>query len=226
MILSLVIGDGCLHYRKRTRKSGIVKIYGALTIDHGIKQSDYIKWKAELLESILGRKVNVRVGHNGNSIQLSVCMKRFRSWRKFCYPNEKKDISKILPFINNPEFALAVWLMDDGYCEPSFSKLASGKKKLYGARFRIFTCSETLKTHDYIVDWFKEKFDVNLKILFQKSTKRNKSYPFLKFNQADTLKVWPKIREFILQFKSMQYKFRHVEAIYQKRMSQRVPSEN
>lgn len=214
MVLSLVLGDGCLHYIKNNGK-----LYGGLTIDHGIEQSDYQKWKAELLSNILNRNVKVRTGHKGKSVQISVCMKRFKAWRKFCYPGGKKDVSKILRFINNPEFAFAVWLMDDGYCEPSFSKLADGSKKNYGARFRIFSCETSFENQPNLIDWFNKNLEVNPKVLIQKT--KGKSYPYLKFNQNDTLFLWEKVREFILQFKSMRYKFRHIESIYQKRMAQR-----
>lgn len=213
MILSLVLGDGCLHYIKYTNGMS-----GALTIDHGVKQADYQAWKAKLLSEILDRKVRVRNGHNGKSVQVSVCMKRFRSWRKFCYPNNKKDILKILKFINNPEFAIAVWLMDDGYVESSFSKLADGTKKNYGARFRIFTCETPIDRQQEIIDWFTENLDVTPKMKIQKNNKKKTEYPFLKFTQADSLKIWGQIREFVLQFKSMQYKFRYIEQIYQQRI--------
>lgn len=215
MILSLVLGDGCLHYIKTNGK-----YYGGLTIDHGIDQNDYCKWKAELLTNITNRNVKVRTGHKGKSIQISVAMKRFKVWRKFLYPNGKKDISKILKFINNPKFAIAVWLMDDGYVEPSFTN-----KKLYSASFRIFTCETPVEGQEELIKWFNRELGLSqVKVRYIKKKKTNKTYPFLKINTEDSLKLWGEIREFVLQFKSMQYKFRHIESIYQKRMAQRKAS--
>lgn len=214
MVLSLVVGDGCLHYIKNNGR-----LYGAMTIDHGLAQSDYQKWKAELLSHILQRNVKVRTAHKGKSVQISVCMKRFKAWRKFCYPNGKKDVSKILRFINNPQFMVAVWLMDDGYCEPSFSKLADGTKKLYGCRFRIFSCETPIEEHHKLVDWFYDNLKVEAKVKIQRT--RGKEYPFIKFGQTDSLKLWEEVREFILQFKSMRHKFRHMEQTYQYRIKQR-----
>lgn len=218
LILSTILGDGCLHYIKQNGK-----LYGGITIDHGIEQADYVAWKAKILSGILEREVKVRTGHKGKSVQISFCMKRMRSWRKFCYPSGKKDLSKILPFIKHPEFALALWLMDDGYVEPSFSKLSDGTKKNYGARFRIFTNSETLATHEFMVKWFQDNFDVTPKILNHFNKKTNKYYPLLKFTQADSLKIWEIIRIDILKIKSMNYKFRHIEEIYQRKLLQRIP---
>lgn len=214
MILSLVIGDGCLFTMKRGKK-----LYGGLTIDHGIEQSDYQTWKAQLLSQITGRNVRLRTGHKGKSVQISVCMKRFRSWRKFCYPNGKKDVNKILKFINNPTFALAVWLMDDGYVDAKQNK---SKSKTYSARFRIFNCETPFERHVELIQWFKENFNVEPRIKELKKNKKGKSYPFMAFTTKDSLILWKEIREFVFQFKSMRHKFRHIEHIYQKRMLQCV----
>jgi hypothetical protein len=214
MVLSLCIGDGCLFYHKRGAKR-----YGGFSVEHGIKQKDYLQWKADLLSKITGRKVKCRVSKNGNAIQLSVCMKRFAAWRKWLYPNGKKDISRILKYIDNPEFCLAVWLMDDGYVEPSISKLADGSKKLYGARFRIFSCETPVEKQPELIKWLEDNLGITAKVHFMKRNYKDENDPFLKINQQDSLKIWEKIREFVLQFDSMKYKFRHIEEIYQKRMS-------
>ena len=214
MILSLVVGDGCLSVVKWGNGT-----MGKLTIDHGIKQSDYQKWKAELLSNILDKRIKVSTGHKGKSIQIQLYHRRFKAWRKFCYPNGKKDVTKIIKYINNPWFFVAVWLMDDGYCESSISKLADGSKRNYGARFRIFSCETPLEKQDDLINWFQENTETVPKVKIQKNKKTKKSYPFLKFTQEDSLKIWKEIREFVLQFKSMRYKFRYIEQIYQKKLS-------
>lgn len=208
IILMMLLGDGNLH----TDKNG----YARFSVDHGLSQSDYIAWKAKLTEQACDRSINLRTGHKGNSIQFQVSMKRFRAWYKFTYPNRKKDLAKIIKFIRQPELALAIWLMDDGYVEPSQDKRYPDK--LYGAILRIFTCDQSMETQQVLIQWFKDIFDVTPRILYTK--KKDVKYPFLKFNQVDSLKLWKIIREFILQFKSMQYKFRHIEQIYQSRCLQ------
>jgi len=211
LLLSLVLGDGCLHYIKNNGK-----LYGGLTIDHGLKQSDYQSWKAKLISDILDRNVKVRTGHKGKSVQLSVCWKRFKAWRKFCYPNGRKSLPKILKFIRHPEFAFAVLLMDDGYVEPNISKLKDGTKKVYGARFRVFLCSQTEEEVQQIQKWIKDNLGLDSKIKWSKD--RKCYYPFIKLTQKNSLAFWGEMREFILQFKSMQYKFRHIEHIYQSKV--------
>jgi hypothetical protein len=201
-ILSFVLGDGCLHYTSN-------KVSGSLTINHGVKQADYQSWKAAIISQFVGRDIKVRSGHKGKSVQISVAFKRFKAWRKWLYPNGKKDITRILKHLYNPTFAATVWLMDDGYVESSFSKLASGDNHLYGAAFRIFTCAVPEENQQIIIDWFTENLEVTPWVRFQ--TRKGVKYPFLKFSVKDSLKLWEQIREFVLGFKSMQYKFRHME---------------
>jgi len=219
LLLSFILGDGCLHNTSNNNS-------GSITIDHGLAQTDYVTWKAQIVSKLTDRQVNIRNGHKGKSVQFSVTFKKFKAWRKFCYPNGKKAFTRILPFIMHPEFALAIWLMDDGYVEPSISKLADGSKKNYGARFRIFTESQPIDDHEYFVKWFEDNLNVKPMIKTYYCKKRQKSCPFLKFNQADSLKIWERIREVVLALKSMQYKFRHIEQIYQYKLSQRTPNES
>lgn len=220
MCLMLLLGDGNLHTwtDKKSRS------YCRLTIDHGISQSDYQKWKAELLSFIFEKSVNARSGHKGKSIQVSITARRLKAWKKFTYPNNKKDLARILPFITNPEMAMAIWLMDDGYVESSITKTSHGEKVNNGARFRLFTCDQMMDTQEYIVKWLNQNFGVNVKITSCFSKKQNKSYPFIKFNGQDSLIIWEKIRGFVLQFDSMKYKFRYIEQMFQKKLSQRTPS--
>jgi hypothetical protein len=211
--LAMILGDGCLHLTSN-------KASGAITIDHGLDQVDYLTWKASLLSDIFNRNVRVRSGHRGKSVQVSIADRRLRSWRKFCYPGGKKSLIKTLRLIHTElDKTLAIWLMDDGYVESSFTK-----NKNYSASLRLFTCSEPFEGQELIVDWFKSKFNVSPKIktLTKKST--GKTYLFLKINSGDSLIIWERIRETVLQFKSMQYKFRYLEEIYQKRLPQRTPS--
>lgn len=218
LFLCTLIGDGCLHIDNRG--------YGRYNIVHGVTQSDYQTWKAQLLSEVFSKPLKLYSGHKGKSIQIQMCMKRFRAWYKIFYKNKIKDIPKILKFIRHPELALILLLMDDGYAEPSFSKLATGEKKLYGARFRIFLCDQTETQLIDIIAWLKHNFQIEAKIQYQLSSKQNKRYPFLKINQKDSLRIWKLIRVFVLRFKSMKYKFRHIESTYQSRNLQPQPNES
>jgi hypothetical protein len=215
LLLSLVIGDGCLHYIRSGKKK-----YGAITIAHSTAQADYIAWKAGLIGSILGRQVNLRKTPNQQGyknaselIQISTSWIRFKAWRKFVYPNGKKDKSRILRFITNPDFLIAVWLMDDGYVE---GKIDKKYQKCYNANLRIFICDQSPESCEKIKRWIEDQYGFEIKLKF--TTKDGKKYPFLKLGTAGSEKIWKQIREFVLQFKSMQHKFRFLEMRYQHKL--------
>lgn len=217
MLLSLVIGDGCLHIIKWKHRT-----YGGLHIGHSSDQADYIAWKANLVSSIVGRPIKLRTGKNNGFvgyeskplIQFQTTWIRFKAWRKFIYPNGKKDKSKILRFINNPEFLISIWLMDDGYVE---GKIDKKYNKCFSASLRIFISDQRLESCLIIQDWLRKNFNFETILKYQKS--KEKIHPFLKINAIDSLLLWDKIRKFILQFKSMQHKFRFLEMRYQYKKS-------
>lgn len=215
IVLSMCLGDGCLAYTSNRRSA-------TLTIGHGLSQTDYLELKRQYLSLIWQRDIKIRTQGNGTAVQLSICVKRFKAWRKFIYKDGKKDVALILPFIINPERALAFWLMDDGYCEVSTHKQKNGENSFYGGGLRLYTCDQTLQTHEIIKDWFYKNFDVSPIVKIQNDNKHNKAYPFLKFTQSDSLKIWEKIRQFILSIDSMKHKFRYMEQTYQKKLSQRT----
>jgi len=219
IVMSLLLGDGCIHVDKRG--------YGYLKLCHGSKQRDYIQWKARLLSGMYDRDVKCLPCKDGRAYQIQLSNNRFKAWYKFVYKNKMKDITLALRYIRHPELAIAIWLMDDGYVEPSISRLANGEKRLYGARFRLFTCSFPDERQHEIISWLQDNLDINSKVHYQKRGKTSyvpegKPYPFLKFNSSDSLKLWVIIREFVLQFDSMKYKFRHIEEIYQRKLAQRM----
>jgi len=219
LVFSLLLGDGSIGvYETDNFKTG------RLTIDHGISQRDYQEWKAQQLSLVFNQQVKTRFGHRGKSIQLMVRNKKIKVWHKFTYPNNRKSIPRLLKWINDPKLAIALWLMDDGYCEPSITKLADGTKKNYGARFRIFTATQTDEEMNNIKAWLDNNFQINCTIKKHLDSRQQKYYPLIKINGTDTLKIWEQIREFVLQFKSMQYKFRYVEQLYQSRNTQRTPT--
>lgn len=213
LLLSMVLGDGCLYIHKRGHKS-----YGAINITHCLAQLDYLTWKRDLVATCIDRQLNIRHFDNtrgiGNKISKQACVAttwiRFKAWRKFCYPNGKKDKSKILKYIIHPEIALAIWLMDDGYVE---GKLDKKSNKCYSACFRIFVCDQSDAQIYDIQEWLIDKFGVNSKVALQKT--RAKQYPFIKFSARDSMILWEVIRPLVLRFESMRHKFRFMEIRYQ-----------
>ena len=90
ILIALVIGDGTL--RKPNR--GSVQ----LEIGHSIKQKEYIKYKSDLLHSILGgNKPNLhyRVSNMGTkTVRIFKTHRYFRVIRRWLYKDNKKVISR------------------------------------------------------------------------------------------------------------------------------------
>lgn len=212
ILLALILGDGCLHNSSPSQKNKM----GYISIKHGIKQADYLNWKARLLNYATNRIVNI---HNTNSyvkaldknypqVKVQIGMKRMRAWRKFCYPNNKKSLNRILPFIHHKELALALWFMDDGTVGTARAnrkdptRVCSGLVLYLGDIFREDAFAAKI--------WFENNFDVKPKLKWQKFKYKNstRTYPELRFTVQDALKIWYIISPIVNNIESMKYKFR------------------
>lgn len=217
IMVSLLLGDGCL-YRSGKKNSVYFQII------HGDSQADYISWKRDLINLTVPDcrvKIKSSIVYTNNKPfvrhKIALSRTRFRAWKKFFYPGGKKDISKMLRFIRHPELALAIWLMDDG--------TVNYTKNKNNACLRLHTDSEKIESVQKCIDYLNTTFNFNLKLYMRKHGAKNnfKQYPIIRFNTQDSLTAWKIIREFVLKFKSMQHKFRHLELKYQKSILQRVP---
>lgn len=207
-IIALSLGDGCLHIRHRRYGK---RHYGSMTIQHSEKQYDFLSWKARLLSDLFERNIKTRWISTNNKYQLSVTEGRLAALRKHFYPNGKKDVTKMFYYLHNAKWAFAIWLMDCGSCET-----ASNNKLGKSSRFRLFTCSYSLPQQEKIVEWINETWGINsTKICSQYNTKQNATWLYLKISSEDSIKIWKEIRNFVLYFDSMKYKFRFIEAYFQ-----------
>lgn len=156
-ILGCVIGDG--HLRKR---DGNV----SLSITHCAKQREYLEWKVLKLSSALnnGRVANIREVDNNGYVGFSweKGHKYLRILYKWFYKNKTKSISRyLLNFLT--EEAIAVWYMDDGSL--------SYKKRDGEIHAREFTLNTylSLEENQIIVDYFKEAWSIEFKIVKSKN---------------------------------------------------------
>lgn len=206
LFLSMVLGDGNLSVRKTSSKSD--KKYGYFSVCHSSKQGDYLEWKRQMIAVALGRKVNLQsTGTTHDTKQIQVCWRRFKAWYGVCYPNRKKSTPSILKWIKNPYLALAIWLMDDGYVESSGNQ----GEKHYPCRFRLYNLMDTYEDQLKTIEWFKS-LGLTAKVVRYKGKTCQQWY--IKVDAASSMKIWKEIRPFVLQFKSMQYKFRKIESYY------------
>lgn len=215
IILSLVIGDGCLYFTN----TGQRVTSGGLTIKHGMQQEDYLRWKAEIISKVLDRDVVV---HNKTSyvkatdksygqVGIMVQAKRFKAWRIFLYPNGKKNISKFLKFLRHPGFAAAVWLMDDGSCTAG-PRTRTDMTRTHFSGLILYVCDQTKESCEEILEWFDVNFGVKGTLKWQKQKYKGeiRIYPKITFTVQESLKLWPYIKEYVMQCPSMVHKFRFI----------------
>lgn len=183
LLLALCIGDGYL-YKDRN----------CLSIGHGQLQKDYLQHKADLLSSLLYKKVKIystisKLGYE--SWRLKVSHKYFRFIRERLYKNNEKVISeKILSKLDNKCFAY--WYMDDGSL---YSKKKAGKVHAY--EMVLSTCCP-IEQASIILNWLEERFDV------KGTLKKDKQWYSIRFGTKAAKIIAEAIKPYIIE--SMLYK--------------------
>lgn len=212
LLLSTILGDGCLHRSGPAQRNKM----GYISIKHGHKQKDYLEWKAKLLSLVKGDVVNVRptksyvkaLDKTYDQYVIQFGMKRMRSWRRFCYPNNIKSFEKILPFINTPKLAAALWLMDDGTGSTGIAIKGTNIRVCTG--FVLFLGTATKQDAESAQLWFKDTFNVTPRIRYQKVLYKSSErfYPELRFTVQDSITMWKNIKNIVKLIPSMSYKFK------------------
>lgn len=109
------------------------------------------------------------------------------------YQNRKKTIYNVFDDLN--EISLAYWIMDNGYIDIYY--LRDGTEKWL---YRIATYCFTEAEHDFMIQKFKEKFDLDCTKEFDKT----KNVWSIHFNRESSEKLANMIAPYILR--SMEYK--------------------
>jgi hypothetical protein len=207
-IFSLALGDGSL-FKNICKTPKRTYTYGRFAVSHCDAQKDLVEWKARILSEVTGKNVKVRTflctsGFSAGKYkhEARVQWRRFKAWHKFSYPNNKKDNARMLRWIDDPVFAAAVWLMDDG--------AAQGQKD-YRPHFNLYTCDQTDESQNVIIEWFDKNLHVRPGLRRSWHKKRQKYYPHLWFSCDDSETLWNQIRHIVLPIKSMSRKFAVME---------------
>ncbi len=158
ILIGMILGDGCLQKRVDKRCN---YTQNSISIKHCIKQKEYLEHKALLLQKIFGgEKPNIREINNSGypGCVLQKTDKYFRILYKLLYPNKKKTITrKALDYLNLQ--GIALWYMDDGSLT---ARKRNGKIHAYELVISTYISKEE---NQIIVDYFKEKWDINFKIV-------------------------------------------------------------
>ncbi|MDD5760835.1 MAG: hypothetical protein PHF45_02195 [Candidatus Pacebacteria bacterium] len=146
IIVGTLLGDGLL---ERNGK------YVRLSIDHSIKQKEYLWWKYNELKTLVPSKPRIIKSYHSReqkeykrlhfatySLDLFEC-----HWDAF-YTNSKKTISNFINTWLRDPLSLAVWYMDDGSKRSDCNAL------------RISTDSFSLPEQKILQNVLKENFDI------------------------------------------------------------------
>lgn len=197
------MGDGWLGLQ---RKKSV-----HLRIGHSDKQYEWLKWKADKINSILGieKRVlgpyNVKDSKGRQHKHYLYCVDNhalFSPWFDRWYePRQKKKTrKKITPdFLEKMDLqALAILWCDDGSMwagdRVRKTKLKSGIIKEYPYKYSsgsIATCSFTTEENKMIIDWIEGLTRVKPRI----GTSRG--YELLQFNQSDLREFIPQIADYV-----------------------------
>lgn len=197
-----LIGDGHLYEKFITNG-----ISPCLTLEHSVNQKDYLIFKKFLLEKEFdsnGISVHQRPNRPMVSARIS-SRKLLKGFRAEFYPNNKKDIVKLVNSIESEFYSLllAIWFGDDGCV------YASTKSKKRYPRLSIASCDNQEQT-EKMVKWFTVNFGVKPFIKIQKSGfSEDKKHSLISFNVDDSKKLFSIFWEILKDIPSMQYKFRY-----------------
>lgn len=184
VLLGTLLGDASLSWPRN--KDGVKYGRGPrLKISHSAKQKDYARWKSETI-SRLGFSFSFGIGRNKLSTEdqhsyQSQTSELLAEVYKELYPEDKKTITKNL-LAQLDEEALAYWLMDD----------VSGNSEQRGLRkdhvYRWATCCFSLEENLLIVEWLKERWDLNATVE-STSNQSGKSYPCIELDMDSSRRL-------------------------------------
>lgn len=180
ILAGCILGDGYIYPK------------GAIQIEQGIGQKDYLLWKFRQLKNLVSVQPRLvarkrRDGSVGQSCRF-VLKQYFRPWRKMFYPNGKKVINDEVLNLITP-LSLAVWYMDDGCKKNNYTLVISTDS---------FSKNSVCKLRKLL----KNKWNVKTRIKIKKYGK--KKYERLTIGSYDLVTFINLIRPYIIP--SMLYK--------------------
>ena len=205
LLIALTLGDGSLIEQKKFKPQSKRNV--VLEVQHGYKQLEYLKWKADLCRKVTGTLCNIKKKIYKNKIINGVKRedsygykfisghRYFKVLRKWLYPNNIKQLQKkYLKYLDLQ--GIAIWYMDDG-------STYIDKRKFYykfqgSCEFSLCTPKEEAEE---VIKYFKEYWDLN----FYLHKCKNDQYKIRCYNE-EAIKFINMIKPFVPQ--CMEYKVR------------------
>lgn len=222
LLIALVLGDGSLIEQKKYKPESKRNV--VLEIQHGYKQEEYIKWKAELCRKATGTLCNVKRKEYKNKIINGIKLedsygfrfcsghRYFKVLRKWLYPNNKKTFSiKYLKYLN--ALGIAIWYFDDG--STYINKSRKFNKFQGSCEFSLYCCKEEAEE---VIKYFKLYWNLN----FYLHKRKENQYNIRCYNE-EAIKFINIIKPYAI--KNMLYKVTIPECYVQEREASQVDDE-
>lgn len=185
-VVGTVLGDSSL-----VRKSITHTAY--FKCSHCKEQIQLIKFKEKILQQIHPTKTNLKQAQRGEYQLNTNCLVYYSKLRDKFYPNNVKKVTRDVLNKLNP-LGLAVWYMDDG--QLCLQTDPTDKTKYLSRRARIWSLSFTYEEHLIIKDYFKQVWDIDVKIY--KCAKKGGIKYYLEFNSSNFKKFREIIKNYII----------------------------
>lgn len=196
-LIGMILGDAYLRKTKTSKNA-------YMTINHGIKQIEYAEWKNAILQNITNTKIEQRMVYlkkeNKSYPQITLITRTHPIYTKLhnqIYINGRKSITLNLLKQLTP-LGMAIWYMDDGGLIFHKCKLKNGNNGIKSRELCLNTQSFSYEEHLIIQKYFKEVWDIDIRINKSKNAFR------IIMNATNAKKFINIIEPYIIP--SMQYK--------------------
>lgn len=194
LLIALLIGDG-------TISSNYV-----FKLSHSVEQREYLEWKVQLLNKYGIKNNGIKeyissCGYNKGKEVLYSQMSlhsTIKALRRSVYTPKKSFTRNLLNWLD--EQGLAIWFMDDGFININESEQRHGSVQ---RNIRISTCVDE-ETCTMIIQYFKEKWDIEFRPFLEKS----KLFSIATKTNKDSDKFIKIIKPYVEQVPSLLYKIR------------------
>lgn len=218
LICSMLLGDGSIQKNNNSKSNPKHKDTYWFSFGHSMKQADYAKWKKSLLDEFFRKKGVTRKSSWKESIPnyskrtnktYYSCRYRlywpkyFRIFRNWVYRIDGTKRAKFLLNQIDSDKHLAIWFLDDGSEESHLNSHKDGSKYRTNPRLMLHICSFTIDDANLIKDWFREKYNVEPRIVFTTT-----GLPRLRITANDSRKLFPKIAVYVKQTDTGKRKFK------------------
>lgn len=204
------LGDGCIY----PLQNGSLQ----LRIKHSIKQLDFLKWKRDLLEECLDKKININIKEQKagfSEIPIKFCMlyvtsPKFNKVYKRLYENNRKGKKLTKKFLNRlDQRGLAIWYGDDGTAFHGKYIDKRNGKSYEKWMLNIATNEFNKDEHELLVEFFKNKWNINSnysKVTDKRPNRKSPYYNWRMQSQTEVEKFLELVTPYLKNIPSMRRK--------------------